>query len=239
MKYFNEYKLEKCIITEYCKTSIVEAQNLLIETALLDVDNYKFITLSQACIPFKPFNYIYNLLIENDSVYFNMCSSTDDEIFPRCNDLLNFFEKNKIKKSSNWFILNRELSQDMISHKDLIKYFNNVYCPEEHYFIMICFIVKKDSQIIFNTEIDTLTTFTNWFYNKTYKYARSEYNTIEFRRGLFNYATISEKELIYLLNSKCLFGRKFNKICNVFSRKMKKNIILDEYICNYTEINKC
>ena len=72
MKYFNEYKLEKCIPTEYCKTSIVEAQNLLIETALLDVDNYKFITLSQACIPFKSFNYIYNLLIENNLAYFKV-----------------------------------------------------------------------------------------------------------------------------------------------------------------------
>ena len=31
--------------------------------------------------------------------------------------------------------------------------------------------------------------------------------------GLKNYSFISDKELIHLLNSKCFFGRKFNKEC--------------------------
>jgi len=32
-------------------------------------------------------------------------------------------------------------------------------------------------------------------------------------RGLKNYSSITEDELLYLMNSKCLFGRKFNKDC--------------------------
>jgi hypothetical protein len=32
-------------------------------------------------------------------------------------------------------------------------------------------------------------------------------------RGLKNYTSITKDELLYLMNSKCLFGRKFNSEC--------------------------
>jgi hypothetical protein len=35
-------------------------------------------------------------------------------------------------------------------------------------------------------------------------------------RGLKNYNFITEDELLYLMNSKCLFGRKFNTNCSSY-----------------------
>lgn len=55
LKYFNQYKLTNCISTEYCTVSIIRAHNLLISEALKDKENYKIITLSQACVPVKKF----------------------------------------------------------------------------------------------------------------------------------------------------------------------------------------
>ena len=33
------------------------------------------------------------------------------------------------------------------------------------------------------------------------------------KRGLKNYDAIDKEEVLYLLNSRCLFGRKFNEAC--------------------------
>ncbi len=53
-------------------------------------------------------------------------------------------------------------------------------------------------------EADDATTFTNWE-GMDYKYPSN--------RGLKNYNSISKDELLYLLNSKSLFGRKFTRAC--------------------------
>ena len=237
LKYFNDYKLINCVETEYCKTSIVSAHNVLIKEALKDELNYKFINLSQSCLPLKKFDYIYDKLILDDYCYFNITSgNVENEIFPRCNELLNYFDKSVISKSSNWFILNREISSLVLlgEHK-LLQYFENIYCPEEHYFIMIVKINCKDDQVIFNSEPNTITTFTNWIYNTKYPYHDKEYNTLYYKRGLKNYCTISNNELIHLINNtNCLFGRKFNKICNVFSRNpVKKTENIINFMINY------
>lgn len=233
LKFFNNYKLLNCIETEYCKTSIVQAHNILIKEALKDETNYKFINLSQACIPLKNFNYIYDKLIMDNSGYFNITSgnNSSDELFPRCNELLNYFDKSIISKSSNWFILNRELSAMIIDNENnYLKYFENIYCPEEHYFITMVKLNKLDNMIIYNTEPINITTFTNWIYNTKYKFHDTEYNTIYYKKGLKNYPLISKNELVYLINNtECLFGRKFNVSCNVFSRRpiKKTEKILD------------
>ena len=64
-------------------------------------------------------------------------------------------------------------------------------------------LLKLESEII-TTEIvaNHATTFTNWE-GMDYKYPST--------RGLKNYNMITEEELTYLLNSKCLFGRKFTR----------------------------
>ena len=38
-------------------------------------------------------------------------------------------------------------------------------------------------------------------------------------RGLKNYTFISEEEIHHLINSDCLFGRKFNRDCLVYFSK--------------------
>lgn len=41
--------------------------------------------------------------------------------------------------------------------------------------------------------------------------------------GLKNYSSISKEEIIYLINSNCFFGRKFNIECMT-------SLLIDEYI---------
>lgn len=228
LKYFEKYKLKNCIPTEYCKPSIVAAQTLLIKEALNDPLNYKFITVSQSCIPLKSFDYIYSDLTKDDMGYFN--TAMDMEQY-RFDSLLENFDKSIIKKSANWFILNRELAKDMSDNIYILPKFEKVFCPEEHYFIMVVYLMNKTNQIHQNFDAkgpEDLTTFANWIYNDyVFRDLYNRRDLVQFRRGIKNYTSILKKELDYLLGSKCYFGRKFVWTCMVLCQSPRYVNLVD------------
>lgn len=197
LKYFQKYKLKQkdIIPTKYADISLVYAHRRLFECAYLDVDNYKFINISQSCIPLKNFNYVYDKMIGDNNSYFNICPH--EHSFPRAEPALKFLTREKIYKSHNWFILNREHVNFCIDNQNQEKYFENVGCPEEHHFITL---IKNntDSNVIYtDNAAENATTFTNWKEGKN-----SSPKT---------YNSITLKEFLHLLNAPCLFGRKFSK----------------------------
>ncbi len=211
LKYFEQYKLKNCINTKHGDISLVCAQNILLEEALKDKDNEHFIFVSNSCIPFKNFEFIYNKLCIDKS-YFNI--SPQSHCFPRCNCLLNKIERKNIQKSSQWCILNRKHSEIIISHtnSEYINLYKSMYAPDEIYYITTLFINNLEEEIITTPNIaNNATTFTNW-QGMNYKFPSN--------RGLKNYIYISDEEIKHLINSDCLFGRKFNKNClNCFNKE--------------------
>ena len=200
LKYFEKYKLCNCIQTSYADISIVRAQNILLKEALKDENNEHFIFLSNSCVPFKNFDYIYNKL-SIDKSYFNIAPQT--QCFPRCNDLLNYIEKNYIQKASQWCILNKKHSIVMINESKYINFYKNIYAPDEICYITNIFMNNLQEEIITTSNLtDGATTFTNWE-GMDYKFP-SNYS-------LKNYTFISNDEIDHLLNSECFFGRKFNR----------------------------
>ena len=205
LQYFDKYKLKNCIETKYADKSISLANNILFKKAYEDEENYKFIILSNSCIPLKSFNYVYDKLTADNNGYINVCPS--EQCFPNCNSLLNVIKKEFISKSSSWFIFNRKLVENLCIDKDNIinEYYNTIYAPEEHYYYTYIKILNLENEIITTENVaDGATTFTNW-QGMDYKYPS--------KRGLKNYSNISRDELLYLLNSKSLFGRKFTREC--------------------------
>ena len=204
LKYFEKYKLNNCIETKYVDVSIIHAHNVLFKQAY-DEGCYKIISLSQSCIPFKSFDYIYNFLTTDDFGHFNIMPQ--NQCFPRCDSLINYYDKNVIQKSYNWFILNRKICESIINYdkQKIDNEYGCIYCPEEHYFITNIFCNNLQDNIITTPNLaNDATTFTNWE-GMDYKYPSN--------RGLKNYTSITEDEILYLMNSKCLFGRKFNSEC--------------------------
>jgi hypothetical protein len=201
LKYFEQYKLKNCIETKYADISLVCAQNVLLKEALKDENNEHFIFLSNSCVPFKNFNFIYDKL-SIDKSYFDMMPQ--EQCFPRCNYLLNHIDRKNIQKSSQWCILNRKHSKIIISYCDYnhIELYKNIYAPDEIVYITIIFINNLQEEIITSpNSANDATTFTNW-QGTSYKFPSHS--------SLKNYTFISEEEILYLLNSKCFFGRKFN-----------------------------
>ena len=225
LKYFEKYKLLNCVKTKYADITLIYAHNLLFEAALNDNCD-KIISLSQSCIPFKSFDYIYKFLTKDDFCHFNVMP--DIQCFPRCVYLLNFYEKSVIKKSSNWFILNRKTCNVILDVKkeEIKRRFSNIASPEEHFYITTIFTNNLEREIKMTPNLSNdATTFTNWP-DMNYKYI--------FRPNIGDrmpkhYKSISEEELKYLINSKCLFGRKFTKECynsfvnNSYMRMLEEN----------------
>jgi hypothetical protein len=202
LTYFEKYKLNNCIETKYGDITLVHAQNILLEEAIKDKDNQHFIFISNSCIPVKSFEYVYHNLNEEYS-YFNIAPQSS--CFPRCNNVLKFVDKYKIQKASQWCILNRKHTEIMLNKKEYLLWFNSSVVPDEHCYITNIFQNNLQNEIITTPNLaNGATTFINWA-DMDYKYPSTS--------GLKNYSFISEEELLHLLNSKCLFGRKFNSEC--------------------------
>ncbi len=202
LKYFNKYKLKETIPTKWGDISLVQAQKLLLKEAYKDKTNYKFIFLSDTCIPIKSFNYIYDFLTKNNNSYFNT------EII-----------KNENYKTFQWFILNREHTQIIINDTTQIKLFENTFAPDETYFLTtLRKNINNNNNLIINKVSANFTTFVNWGdkflylfklddFNNSYK----SFNSIKTKKNgsPYTYVDIDDKELNYLVNStKCLFMRK-------------------------------
>ena len=169
---------------------------------------FKIISLSQACIPFKTFDHVYKFLTEDNFSHFNIVPEQIG-VFPRCNNVISYYNKNNIQKTSNWFILNRNIAKIICfnSVEKINSIWDNIVFPEEHYFITEVFRNNLTSEIKATPNLASgATTFTNWS-GMDYPY-----NT---RDQLKNYSSIDEEEIDYLIKEPCLFGRKFNPECQV------------------------
>lgn len=207
LKYFNKYKLKRRVLTRYSHISLVKAQNLMLQEAMLDSNNTHFIFVSNSCIPLKSFDNVYDTLNEEYS-YFNICPR--EQCFPRCNMASKVVDNKYIQKAAQWCILNRKHAELMLNTKDYMTWFNYPgTVPDEHCYITNIHYNNLQDEIITTVISTESTTFTNWS-DMVYKYNTKSTGA----SSLKNYDTIDKEELLYLLNTKCLFGRKFTKECS-------------------------
>lgn len=228
LKHFEKHKLKNCIETEFADISLIYANNLMLREALKDEQNKKFINVSQSCIPLKNFDYAYDFLTRDDKAHF-FCAAKRHKCFPRCNSLLEYIPRTKIDKSNQWFILNRTIAERAAVEKSfyLDYLYKEVYAPEEHYYITLVNELGLQDMVNYtDTYMEQATTFVNWGVpGLKYKY-KTDQKTKEHPKEYFE---IKKKELDYLLNSPCLFGRKFNKDCFILDIEE----FLDDYLIEH------
>jgi hypothetical protein len=217
LKYFEKHKLNNCVDTEWGTISLVKASNLLFKTAYdHDNENYKFVLLSNSCIPLKGFDKIYNKLTSNDYGYLNASEDVNNK---NCK----IYKENpkKYGKASQWIILNREMVKETAFHDDtwIDSNFGDVFAPDEIYYYTMLKHKNMENQLIIASNSATKgSTFVYWPDMADYPYS------YEGNSSPRAYDTISSEELIYLLNQPCLFGRKFNQNCKVLMNDEYKKI---------------
>jgi len=218
LKYFEENKLDHCIETAWGHKSLVQASNLLFKKAFDDTANYKFVLLSNSCIPLKSFDNVYDFLTKDNMGYVNESGYSDYykdfDIYKRNPELF--------AKTSQWVILNREIVEKIgLVDDDVIEQNFNMYGPDEIYYYTWMKHHNLDDQVVkFNNLSSGATTFTYWSDMPEYPFPKSSASP-------YAYDKISTEEIDYLLAQPCLFGRKFNKNCVVDG-----SIKLDEYVAD-------
>lgn len=147
--------LPNSLQTKWGDVSIVRATMLLLRKAFEDLDNYKFVLLSESCIPLYNFEHIYTKLTEDNNTYlgvFNFDAILKENRYKGIDS--KFLAKNNFKKMHQWFVMNRETVKYFITY-DYTDQYKNVSCPDEHYFVNIMdkFSLPYDNR---------LNTFVNW-----------------------------------------------------------------------------
>lgn len=225
LKYFENYKLKNCIEpknnciqTSWGDYRISLAQNLMMKEGLNKCSH--FIFLSGSCIPLKNFNYIYEYLDVNFS-YFN--KAPDEQVFPRCNNVLNFIDKKYIKKANTNSIINNSHARIIINNEDLLKkWFSKINNADEHCHITLLYYLGKENELKLtnNTSYSGATTFAAWD-------DMDDFMTFpkSIKSNSYTYEMISNDELSYLINSPCLFGRKFTEKCTMEGEKLKDSVL--------------
>ena len=196
--WFNQYRLNITVDTQWGDISLVKAQNLLMETALRDISNKMFIFVSGTCLPIRDFNFIMTRLDVNYS-YFNMTHPAKS----RYSAVKKYMSFDKFKKASQWCILNRKHALILMNAKnEMIEIFRNVFAADEHAYITTLYMR-------YSNEIkDQMTTMTNWDIGKQNK----------------GYLKLGPKH--YMLMDITEYERYVNTPTIFFIRKIERNCLI-------------
>lgn len=157
-KYFNVYChpknptnvtdpfLKKNIISKLATTSwghLVEAYYELLKEAYKNKDNYKFVFLSDSCVPIKSAETVYNALVKTNASYVdtrNKMTTWDIEHrFKKYESYLKKFNITKYNyiKHSGWVVLNRQHVKVLLDHKELFVFFNKIEAGDENFLTIL------------------------------------------------------------------------------------------------------
>ena len=207
LEYFEGYRIKDCVPTQYAHVSLVKAQNRLMEEALKDPTVSHVIFVSNSCVPFKRFDQVYHHLVPRRS-YFNV--TPQSQCFPRCTPTLQWVQEAHIQKSSQWCILAAPHAQQLLQDRSYLTWFDyEGGVPDEHCYITFMHVNGLQDELITTPNLaEGATTFTNWE-GMNYRFPN--------HWGIKNYLRISEEETSHLIESPCLFGRKFDPHCDLQS----------------------
>jgi len=183
---FKNFILPKTCKTSWGDFSLIKAQNLLMKTALKNLQITHVILVSHNSLPTTSFNYLYDYLKNRGSIM-GYGVSTQESHLNRYNNIVDpIFPKNKFYMQDQWSILCRADAKILVNEYKIIKYiFRWMTVPDEHVYINYLIHYK----------------------NKTIQNKRVIY--IEWENGspkILNH--ISNDFMKYIKNTGCLFIRK-------------------------------
>jgi hypothetical protein len=154
---FKPFQLTETISTSWEHT--IKAQQRLLQEALKDPDNQKFIFLSESTIPLRDFYTVYQRVFATEKSLFTYFPNPhqqpgDPRYFSRS---LNCFPRKFRYKNWQWIILNRRHAYLMACDQKIIEYVALYQCDNELYAATFLSILGMLDQV---ESIDT--TYVNW-----------------------------------------------------------------------------
>ncbi|KAL5728919.1 hypothetical protein ACHQM5_001942 [Ranunculus cassubicifolius] len=193
-------------LTEWGKMSLVDAERRLLANALLDINNERFVLVSESCIPLYNFSIIYHYLMK--SLYSFMGAFDDAGPYGRGRYNERMAPDVKIsqwRKSSQWFEINRKLAINIVEDTKFYPKFEEFCRPacyvDEHYFPTMLTI--QSPHILANRTI----TWVDW--------SRGGAHPATFAKNDINEAFLKK----IMEGKTCLYNNQPNPVCFLFARK--------------------
>ena len=220
---------------------IVDAYKSLFRQALLDKSNVKFITISESCVPIKPFNKLYNDLTKNlDESLIKLLPITNYDWNARLTQEIKtkIRKKNLIKHYARMCLSRHHIKKLLISDK--LNLFTQMHVGDEFFLSSITPI---------NNFKDIAVTFDDWDYVEKQKkeiknkikllYEEQEENTlqninntekIKELRDQFNNIAKNPKNIIKVTKDEL---NNMKTINSYFYRKFDKTSNIEKYIYKF------
>ena len=205
--FFKNYIIKENYPTEWACYSLVHLQNRLLELALIDENNKKFILLSGTHIPLHNFDFIYDFLIKDDNsyIFFQHYSNQSSDLLNRFTTINNYKKYNLYNwnYASQWSILNRNITKFILDNEtEFNTIFSKSKYPDEYAYINYIIENKK-----FKNIINKRTSYSSLVQSIDCKKYRSSPHT-------FDNNEINER-LLNNIKSSYLFMRKIANTCNI------------------------
>lgn len=208
---------------------IVDAYMELFKEAIQDKDNYKFITISESCVPIKPFNTLYNDIINHNlmtSFIKIMKISNYDYNVRLSNDIKKKFKNHLIKHYARMCLTRNHINK-LIENKSKVKIFSKMHVGDEFFLSSITPLDNYKNFAIIYDDWDYVNGLKKEIKNKIrilYEEQESKGNTmnadkiLELKKYYDNIAKnpktiikVSKEDLNNMKNTNSYFYRKFDK----------------------------
>ncbi|BBN13655.1 hypothetical protein MPTK1_6g05340 [Marchantia polymorpha subsp. ruderalis] len=124
-KAFYNRQIKNSVSVEWGAASMVEAERLLLATALEDPLNERFILLSDSCVPLYTFKYVYDYVMSSHKSFVDSFIDYADERYdPRMAPQIT---SDKWRKGSQWFFFIRKHAEAVVNDTVIFPVFRQ-YC---------------------------------------------------------------------------------------------------------------
>ncbi|OMO64780.1 Glycosyl transferase, family 14 [Corchorus olitorius] len=119
--FFYDRQLTNSIEVIWGESSMIEAERLLLATALEDPANQRFVLLSDSCVPLYNFSYIYGYLMASSKSFVDSFLDLKDERYhPKMSPVI---PKEKWRKGSQWISLIRSHAEVLVDDEVVLPVF--------------------------------------------------------------------------------------------------------------------
>ena len=208
---------QECIIENLKETKwgcIVNAYKSLFKEAIKNKDNFKFITVSESCLPIKPFIEMYNDLIKDDKSLIKLLPIKNYDWNARIsNEIINNIGKKNIIKHYARMCLSRHHIKKILYNEKKLNLFIKMHVGDEFFLSSITplhnfnnFSVTFDDWGFVEKEKKKIKNMKDYYENKE---LQEKYNNIA--KNPKNIIIVSKEDLQNMKTTKSYFYRKFDK----------------------------
>lgn len=193
-------------MTEWGRMSLCDAERRLLANALLDINNERFVLVSESCIPLYNFSIVYHYLMKSFHSFIGAFDDPGPYGRGRYNgNMAPLVDVSQWRKGSQWFEVSRKVALSIVEDTKFYPKFEQFCRPacyvDEHYFPTMLTI--QSPLLIANRTI----TWVDWSRGGAHP-------------ATFNKADIKEDFLRRILEGQtCLYNDQPSTVCYLFARK--------------------